>query len=203
MKLLLFKARLCTARETVRFKTDFLFRQKKVTSVFFCCFFVLFLTASVVLCSLDHTLYDLGSHSIPNWKLSLGPVTFFTQLPILPLISPAIQDCIWLLRKPLEFHICFMTILVLICFYFTCLHTCSFPPISLLRSLFALLIYHKQQSASPRGRSSTHSHIRPFTHSLTHCFLNIYCVCWPCCQTQGIQRWTMILEKLKNHGQDR
>lgn len=61
------------------------------------CFFTV--TASAVLCFLDHTLYDLGSHSIPNCKLSLGPVTFFIQFPILPLLSPAIQNYMWVLRK--------------------------------------------------------------------------------------------------------
>lgn len=74
MELLLFKARLCAAREIVRFKTDFLFAKKSHEW----CFTV---TASVVLCFLDHTLYDLGSHSTPDCKVSLGPVTFFTQLP--------------------------------------------------------------------------------------------------------------------------
>ena len=149
MELLLSKARLCAARETVRFKTDFLFAKKK-SRVFF--FFFFTVTASAVLCSLDHTLYDLGSHSIPNCKLSPGPVTSFTQFSILPLVSPAIQDCIWLLRKPLEFHICFTAILVLICLYFTCIHTCSFPLISLLRSLFALVNILEAQVSLHQGR---------------------------------------------------
>lgn len=72
MKLLFFKARSWAARETVRFKTDFLFAKTKSRVVFF---------YSNCICGvllLDHTLYDLGSHSIPNCKLSLGPVTFFT-----------------------------------------------------------------------------------------------------------------------------
>ena len=39
MELLLSKARLCAARETVRFKTDFLFAKKKSRVFFFVCFF--------------------------------------------------------------------------------------------------------------------------------------------------------------------
>ena len=178
MELLLSKTRLCTARETVRFKTDFLFAKKK-SLVFFCVFFFFFSTetASAVLCSLDHTLYDLGSHSIPNCKLPPGPVTFFTQFFILPLVSPTIQDCIWLLRKTFEFHICFMAILVFICFYFTCIHTCSFPLISLLRSLSALVNILEAQVSLCQGRKY-HSFTYPspcsFTHSLF--FEHLLCV---------------------------
>ena len=164
MELSLSKARLCAARETVRFKTDFLLA-KKSHEWFFKIFFTV--TASAVLCSLDHTLYDLGSHSIPNCKLSPGPVTFFTQLSILPLVPPTIQDCIWLLRKPLEFHICFTAILVLICCYFTCIHTCSFPLISLLRPLSALVnILEAQVSLRQERISFIHIPSPSFIHSL-------------------------------------
>lgn len=165
MELLLSKARLCAARETVRFKTDFLLAKKSHECFFF--FFFFTVTASAVLCSLDHTLYDLGSHSIPNCKLSPGPVTFFTQLSILPLVPPTIQDCIWLLRKPLEFHICFTAILVLICCYFTCIHTCSFPLISLLRPLSALVNILEAQVSLRQGRISfIHITSPSFIHSL-------------------------------------
>ena len=140
-------------------------------------FFFKTVTASAVLCSLDHTLYDLGSHSIPNCKLPPGPVTFFTQFFILPLVSPTIQDCIWLLRRTFEFHICFMAILVFICFYFTCIHTCSFPLISLLRSLSALVNILEAQVSLRQGRkyrSFTYPSPRSFTHSLF--FEHLLCV---------------------------
>lgn len=80
MELQLVKARLCAVRKTVRFKTDFIFvKKKKSHKGFFT------VTASVALCFLDHTLSDLGRHTVPKCKLSPGPLTFCTQFPVLPL----------------------------------------------------------------------------------------------------------------------
>lgn len=80
VELQLVKARLCAVRKTVRFKTDFIFVKKKKRHKWF--FTVI---ASVALCFLDHTLSGLGRHSVPNCKLSPGPLTFCPQFPVLPL----------------------------------------------------------------------------------------------------------------------
>lgn len=80
VELQLVKARLCAVRKTVRFKTDFIFVKKKKSHKWF-----FTVTASVALCFLDHTLSDLGRHTVPKCKLSPGPLTFCTQFPVLPL----------------------------------------------------------------------------------------------------------------------
>lgn len=149
-------------------QTSFLSKKKKRHKWFFT------VIASVALCFLDHTLSGLGRHSVPNCKLSPGPLTFCPQFPVLPLYPLVFRTA----HNFRENHLSFTFIsrlLFLFAFLHVPAHVQSFPvPVqpemtSLALGLSLLCLIHPAQVSFCWGGNSTHSFLcslfPPFTHS--------------------------------------